>query len=196
MMTEEKIDCMVGKKFGKLTVLKITTSYKNKRTRRKRYICLCDCGEETVATGTRLRRGLTFQCRLCGYRSRKQSKERRSNLERYYNLAIKPAENTRNIPVKLSIGDFGEIIKKDCFYCGSKPRKLTWMDNNHIVKRGEFFANGVDRIDPSGPYSKDNCVACCSTCNYMKSRLSINDFLDHIKKIYEFNGGLDDRFKG
>ena len=44
--------------------------------------------------------------------------------------------------------------------------------------------NGIDRLNPENGYSIENCVPCCSTCNYMKHTQQTSDFLEHVKKIY------------
>ena len=44
--------------------------------------------------------------------------------------------------------------------------------------------NGIDRLDSSKPYEVDNCVSCCSKCNYMKQDNTEQEFIDQIKKIY------------
>lgn len=46
--------------------------------------------------------------------------------------------------------------------------------------------NGIDRIDSSKDYSSDNCVPCCSRCNIMKLNIPYSEFLDSIKKIYNY----------
>ena len=60
------------------------------------------------------------------------------------------------------------LFLSDCFYCGVKPDPM----------------NGIDRINSSIGYIKDNCVACCELCNSMKLDYPINDFLNHINEIY------------
>ncbi len=67
----------------------------------------------------------------------------------------------------LSPEDFSEIIVLPCVYCGD-GRKV-----------------GVDRIDNSLGYTKENSAPCCKTCNYMKKNHSVEDFLSHIKKIHD-----------
>lgn len=47
--------------------------------------------------------------------------------------------------------------------------------------------NSIDRVDPTKGYIIDNCVPCCTTCNYMKRILQRDEFLDHVKKIYNFS---------
>jgi len=47
--------------------------------------------------------------------------------------------------------------------------------------------NGIDRINNERGYLKENCVAACFKCNKMKSDYTQEEFLDHIKKIYNHN---------
>lgn len=46
--------------------------------------------------------------------------------------------------------------------------------------------NGIDRLNPNIGYQKDNCVSCCTICNYMKHTLQKEDFLKQVEKIYDF----------
>lgn len=70
----------------------------------------------------------------------------------------------------LSLKDFDFITSNQCSYCGEKEKR-----------------RGIDRVDNSVGYLKENCVSCCGKCNMMKMKLSKEDFLSHIKKIYEYN---------
>jgi hypothetical protein len=47
-----------GDRFGKLTVVK----YMFKRNSRDMYLCLCDCGRETITMGHNLTKGNTKSC--------------------------------------------------------------------------------------------------------------------------------------
>lgn len=65
-----------------------------------------------------------------------------------------------------------ELIQKPCFYCGEKePDKY----------------NGLDRLNSSSEYTRDNCVPCCSLCNYMKNTLDIGSFLRKVREIAIYN---------
>ena len=44
--------------------------------------------------------------------------------------------------------------------------------------------NGIDRVDSSKGYTLDNCVPCCSICNTMKLNYTLQEFSDHITKVY------------
>ena len=50
---------LVGQKFGKLTVIERAGSTKNDNAT---WLCKCDCGGQTVAMGTSLKRGETISC--------------------------------------------------------------------------------------------------------------------------------------
>lgn len=52
------------------------------------------------------------------------------------------------------------LLKGNCHYCG-RPE-----------------ANGIDRVDNNGIYDWFNVVSCCSTCNYLKFKFSLQDFID------------------
>jgi len=53
-----RIADMVGKQFGKLTVLNMYDKYKVYY----RYLCKCQCGKEAIVRGTSLRSGSTKSC--------------------------------------------------------------------------------------------------------------------------------------
>lgn len=102
-----------------------------------------------------------------------------------YKDTIRGASNRKHT-FNLSFEDFIGIINKNCFYCGEKPKKVT---NKILISRGHINEpplryNGIDRLNPENGYSIENCVPCCSTCNYMKHTQQISDFLEHVKKIY------------
>ena len=75
---------------------------------------------------------------------------------------------SKNRAFELTSEEFENIITQNCHYCGQT-------------------GHGIDRIDSSKGYTKTNTVPCCTKCNMMKHTYSQDDFLSHIKKIYEFN---------
>jgi hypothetical protein len=93
----------------------------------------------------------------------------------------------RNHEFNLTYSEFESIIFKDCYYCGIEPQKAT---NKIIIVRGNtneppIYYNGIDRIDSNIGYTMDNCVPCCSICNYMKHTLDTESFLKKIESIYK-----------
>ena len=94
----------------------------------------------------------------------------------------------RKIPFNLTFEEFNSLISGDCYYCGQSPQI---RNGGHFEKRKhkdqpDLYTNGVDRKDSSDGYTSDNCVSCCSKCNLMKNVYSIDEFLNHVKIIHEY----------
>jgi hypothetical protein len=68
----------------------------------------------------------------------------------------------------LTLEEFSTFWDKKCHYCS-----------------GDRKTHGLDRMDNDGPYSIQNCVACCKDCNFMKRTMGYTEFLDKITKIYK-----------
>lgn len=77
---------------------------------------------------------------------------------------------SRNISISINENDRHNIISKPCHYC-----------KNNFNKTG---CGGIDRINSSFGYHKENIVPCCKTCNLMKNIQSKDEFYSRIKKIY------------
>lgn len=86
----------------------------------------------------------------------------------YYKLNAK----NRNLSWELTSQEFYTLVTQPCKYCGQ-------ISN---IEKEEF--NGIDRIDSSKGYTIDNCVPCCTQCNTMKLDYTLEDFTNHIKRIY------------
>ena len=87
---------------------------------------------------------------------------------RFYRLRSSSAQ--RGLLVGITFDEFQKIINSACSYCGDKDKRI-----------------GIDRVDNSLGYLKDNCVSCCKTCNFMKLSQTKEDFLDQVFKIYKNN---------
>jgi len=102
-----------------------------------------------------------------GHKSAKQWRDKSPKALR--NLYIAGAKR-RNLAFDITEELFAELINKDCIYCGRSA----------IPKR-----NGLDRIDNNKGYLIDNVVTCCFVCNQMKGKRTVDEFMNHIKRIYE-----------
>lgn len=60
-------------------------------------------------------------------------------------------------------------------YCGG------YSSDWNIKSRG----NGIDRKDSNVGYVYENCVPCCSKCNFVKNKIPYKDFLHYIRRLYE-----------
>jgi hypothetical protein len=82
---------------------------------------------------------------------------------------------------------YNKYLKLGCFYCGLEIQSQIRLINSGKFSSNRFFNNKyeskngvekygtrgksleVDRKDPKGAYSVDNCVLCCYFCNNDKS---------------------------
>jgi len=79
---------------------------------------------------------------------------------------------------------FIKLTKQRCFYCGVEPsytRKRKYLGGKDVI------FNGIDRVNNNKGYVKGNCVTACFKCNQAKHSMSKDEFLEWIKKVYEFN---------
>lgn len=85
-------------------------------------------------------------------------------------IMYKNSFNANKLTFEISLYDFLNIIRKDCYICGKKSDKST--------------LNGIDRFDSSIGYLLNNCKSCCTTCNFMKKNFEYKDFICQLTKIY------------
>lgn len=191
-----KVD-LVGKVFGRLTVLSRGSKTKNGHFK---YNCKCECGNEKEIFGTSLIRELSTSCGcLCKEISKKlMQKIADDHIEklvqgestyRVYELHYRKSAEKRKHTWQLTMEQFRNITSKNCYWCGEPPRKLSYVANlkkkvrPETIERSWAFVNGIDRLDNKEGYTETNSVPCCPTCNKMKTNLKEETFLDQCKKI-------------
>lgn len=179
----------VGNKYNKLTVLDVI---RDPDRCEYWFLTQCECGSEpkkvrknqVVGTG---RNNLSCGCVV----SEKLNKQK---IENNLSIAInqipsfnkvlnyyKQGAKTRNLSFKLTQKQFETLILSDCKYCGSKP------DKENKAPNGTLKHNGIDRLDNNIGYNQENCVSCCSRCNFFKGNLNSEVFIELIHNIYSKN---------
>lgn len=78
------------------------------------------------------------------------------------------AATKRGYIFKLNKAIVRELTSNNCHYCGIEPFLEMKSDNNV----DSYKYNGIDRVDNTKGYIKDNVVTCCITCNKAKSTLT------------------------
>jgi len=170
---KNKIIDLKCKKFGKLSVVnKLPVMRKGKTF----FLCKCDCGVTKEFESWNLRSGQTTSC---GCQNKLEEGE--SACRHLFHLYKTNNAEKRGHVWKLLLEDFKIITKQNCFYCGQEPNN--YHDRSKTRANGNYIYNGIDRKDNSKGYTKKNVVACCKTCNAMKSKLNKKQFLDQVKKI-------------
>lgn len=176
-------DYLVGRKFGKLTVLsKCNESYISPQGKRHtRWNCVCECGKKTTPDTGSLKSGKSKSCGCFitpeGLLRRKRGRKQDASASDVYS-SYKINARKRGYEFKISKPEAISIFKQNCHYCGTEP--------SSIAKKCAipFFYNGIDRKENNTGYTLKNCVPCCGRCNRAKMTLSYGEFLCMIIKIY------------
>ena len=181
---------LIGKIFGRLTVIDFDDWYTCKnggKTRLPKWICLCSCGQTKSIHQSSLNQGLT---KSCGCLVRETSSKNGllgaeengtfNTLLRVYKRGAK----SRKLSFTLSENEFYFLTKGNCYYCDKEPSQIRKKQGKFNPLCKDYIYNGIDRLDSKKGYKISNSVSCCHLCNMMKRVLSEQEFLDHIKRIY------------
>lgn len=176
------INNLLGKKFGRLSVVAITD--KRNPSRGVIWECLCDCGKLKLVSSNGL---VSQQIISCGCARRKKAKE--STYNSIY-LMYTGSANKRKISFDLSKKQLIKLLHNNCSYCNSPPSSIKKSTSKSINKdwkeECKVIYNGIDRVDNNKGYNTKNCVTCCRLCNQMKMDESEAQFLLKVKQIYEY----------
>ncbi len=185
-----KVD-KTGQKYNQLTVTGFS-HYKLKKEGGRKLVwnCVCDCGNNKKVENSNLVSGNVSSCGCAARKSLKRLHENNVKddiaFEYLYRDYIHSAKK-RNYDFLLSKEEFERLTKQNCNYCNTEPKQLKYKNGEHIFKRSSYLYNGIDRKDNNLGYTKENCVSCCRICNIAKSAMTVEQFLEWIAKVYNFN---------
>lgn len=169
----------------KVSLLKLIKEVEPRKYGNKLYkfaLFQCKCGN-TIETSIKAVKCLqTLSCGCLRKNNAFKLPEGESSFNVLFYTYQKNAEQ-RKIAFNLEKDFFKLLTKQNCKYCGIKP-STTFKKPNF---NGYYIYNGVDRIDNSIGYIKENVVTCCETCNRAKLAMPLDDFLNWIKKVYNVN---------
>lgn len=186
-------DKYIGKKFNRLTVLNFDSYYTSPsgKFKAKKYNFLCDCGNEKIITLNSVIYNLSKSCgclhsenaRSLGISNVKLDiNDSAFNVYNRYKRNAKAKERSFN----LTYDQFLNITSQNCYYCNEKPLRI--MKSVRKVMEGfEYTYNGIDRVNSKIGYEIENCVPCCSLCNYMKNDINSETFVNQSIKIANFS---------
>ena len=99
--------------------------------------------------------------------------------------AYKFSAKKRGYAFELTKEYFKAIMLEKCFYCGREPYNVKQVTptRQSIWYEGQTLKlNGVDRVDNTLGYTKDNCVPCCTDCNFAKRDKSLEEWVQQIER--------------
>lgn len=190
-LSELKLKDLSGKIFGKLSVIK--KHEKRSINNRVLWECLCECGNVCIISGDQLNRGSkggngipTRSCGCLRNNAHNKIKDREIAMwRRLYKSTVIKRSKKSGYNSDITYEKFLELSKSECHYCGlinSNYYKDSCESSDFIL-----YYNGLDRIDSSIGYYHYNVVPCCRYCNCAKNTMSKHDFLNFIKRVYEYN---------
>lgn len=147
MKLVKEVDEMIGKKFGKLTV--ISECSKHDKFGYKVYKCLCDCGNITYVNSNKLKTGNTKSCGCLRIDKQTKHGKYKTRLYHIYN-------NMKNRCCNEKYRDFYKYGGRGISICGEWLHDFMtfydWSMNN-----GYKDNLTIDRIDVNGNYEPNNC---------------------------------------
>lgn len=181
-----KAEDLLNQRFGRWLVLGRAP---NRNKTMTYWNCQCDCGAKKEVRTQSL---ISGKSESCGCLKDEISKQRLINTpitarlpkgEAALNTIInsyKQSAKSRNLKWCLTREQVKDITKQNCYYCDKEPAQI----KKDKGQNGEYIYNGIDRVNSDQDYTLQNTVACCSICNYAKSDLSYNEFIEWIERAY------------
>lgn len=187
--TKANVNDYVGKKYGKITILR-----ENKTTRQTRVDYKCDCGQlgnvKLSDIICKHRKGGTPRCRQCGIDSMKKGTEL---INGQYFYQIRHNAELRGIYFDITPQDLHDLWinqKGKCAISGISiqlpvKKKAYKEDGKQTI---HYFGNAsVDRIDSLKGYKKENIQWVLSKINIMKMETPQDEFIQLCKLIVNHN---------
>lgn len=190
MVTKHKVP-EEGEQFSNLTIDKIVNLKDFKKGSGKGALVTCSCGTSFGPIAISKLHGYRTSkpvesCKPCSAKiagkKMRANDDSRSKLFVYGNYKRHARE--RGFIFLIQKEDFYQTIILPCAYCGDSsvsysnpPKEAAWGK--------QFRYTGIDRIDPSIGYIKENIQPCCIKCNRAKSDMTEIDFASWINKVID-----------
>lgn len=186
---------MIGRKFGRLTVIARAGSKKGNGFSRKLWECVCDCGTHKILPTKLLTSGNVRSCGCLKEEINKKPKLEAATREEHIRLrkvwnSIKQRCYNPNSQEYRSYG--GRGIKMCDEWRNSSKVFIEWALNN-----GYSIGLDVDRIDNNGNYEPSNCQFLTRSENVLKEKrkLTIGGITLRYAELSNIVGCADTYFK-
>jgi hypothetical protein len=125
-------------------------------------------------------------CPQCCNNQRKADEKRKDRIRNYQEEAKNNIENAwasfqristikRGKEVSITKEEYLELIQSHCFFCN-------YFNDKEVI--------GIDRVDNTKDYIKENCVPCCKFCNRVKHILHPIFFVEKTRLIIKYQTGV------
>lgn len=148
-MSRTKTEKLIRQRFGRLVVISCASS---DRFGKRRFVCLCDCGNQTTVNASSLLRGLTKSCGCI-----RLEKPNRISHGHTSGRSKSPTYNSWTAMLDRCTRESHPYYS----YYGGRGIQVCarWMKfENFLADMGERPESlTLDRIDPDGNYMPENC---------------------------------------
>lgn len=186
-----KLFDLTGKKFNRLTVVCQKPSVTYGATKKRRWECICECGKTTEADTGALTSGSTKSCGclhketspINSIKTRHLIAKKDAALNVVLNI-YKANARKRNLEWEIDNEYAHSLFLSSCYYCGLEPSN-TYKTTYYVNKY-----SGIDRLNNSAGYTKENCVSCCKVCNHAKHTMNEKTFIDWLQRVFNHQNSL------
>lgn len=172
---------LAGQRFGRLVAIEKTGT--SSKLGSIIWRCLCDCGNEKITPGSDLKSGNVQSCGCIRRESPNNALPGDEGAFRALYQGYRGSAKNKGLEFTLTHEQFRKLTSANCFYCNSAPSRE--KQGSKKSKRPRYRFNGIDRKDNTKGYLVDNCLPCCTICNYLKKDIPFEIFVEHIKKMFQ-----------
>lgn len=169
----------IGERFYKFTIIGGPELRSYGGSAYSQWKCICDCGKIKWLRRSEIQNRTYKSCGCI----KKDKAGVHSIIENTYG-GYKRGAKRRNLQFELTKEDFLKYVFGKCHYCGINPcNTIKHQSRSEITLK----LNGIDRMDNSFGYLKENCVSCCKKCNIAKSVMGKQEFLRWISDVWNYS---------
>lgn len=180
---------LTGQVNEELTIIDYVNKPKSNGKAQWLWKCECKCGKIIYVRTARLNGVEAKQNRCSKCQTPLNAKKRilpdYGAIRNGLYLKYKTKSLDRGYEFNITFEEFDNMLQKNCYYCGEEPESH-YSDLHILREKTPFKRNGIDRIDNTKGYIINNCVPCCTMCNYAKLHFSIEDFSKWLKRLYKY----------
>lgn len=172
---------IIGKRFGKLTVIKRIENYITKKgKKRSQWKCLCDCGKYCTKVGHDIKR-----TNSCGCHHKEVLWTGGGIISGTYWGSLKKCARTRGIVFNITLEYAEKLLQTQKFRCALSGLPII----THLLKNEQRNNTAsIDRINPDLGYVEGNIQWVHKDINCMKNDFQENEFFAYINAIMATHG--------
>lgn len=182
---------LTGSKFNQLTVLEKMPSVKYGVTYKRRWKCVCECGKTTEVDTGQLTSGKAKSCGCAHAKSSVENSAKTRHLIAKKDAAFNSVRSIyqynakkRNLHWEIDNEHARNLFSSNCYFCGLEPSNV--YKNTYYKQQ----YNGIDRLNNSLGYTKENTVACCKICNHAKHTMDEQAFMSWLERVFNHQSSL------